>query len=1247
MYVGQEESTGEDQLLFIPPEDDNLDITEIREKKEKGRPKRTGIFKDDKVLFALCSHNGISESQFLSNGSKISSIDMCHYNFPVITGLHHFPQIKSLCIVAQDIREIGGLEACPNLEQLWICETRITRISGLDTLVNLKKLFMYSNRIEKMEGLSELGQLELLSLSDNESATEPCISYVEAEYEKIASRLAKIGQYLDTQMLKANHRKNPNVPKLEMIKKTMNVVVETKNKYKSQLIERLESIKTQIIEQCNEAIRCLLLELETGGNVRFEDEQKGAQWVSHCEKQIKKFIKRVASKDSPKTIQIHRISKLHNRGSKLKFDEKAGNSSASEKYFCFQINSANQDIFSIAENGFSHPQSSGIIMTNYFECNIAELPKTRKNGLRKAIIVRTIGLHCQEVSIDEDLSKLNRYDYPGFDAVYQKVGHSDSKSSGEQSRKYLIFNTETVVAEYSVEFSLESDSDKGTTQLERLLLDIAFSNRISHANMPAIVQELSAKIKQTPASQQYKDMLNLEKLEKDYPEIKGVDDISKSVAEYQKFYQCGEVSKELLNFTGFHNIEFDTHIDRNKITRLTINHSNLSNFPYIPSLPNLELLNLSFNDIQIIPELCQLPRLRSLEMVANRCADFADIISLSKCSQNFESIDLRLTPVSKKFELKSFLIHKIKNISSINGKSISSEERALYIKLYATNWKLFFELNSSFQNQSFRPLSIRTLTGPESSSLEQNYFKIPQSVHEKFDPHLITTLELDNCQLLNLDGLPEQMDRLKWASFRNNFLRDITKLSRYSNLEELSVEKNEITSIDCLASLHNLTKLDASSNKISQVENASFKALMFLCLEKNSIKSLRPFAKISTLLELYVGDNLITHSFTTFPLKELPKLIILDLTLNAVCKVPNFRLFTIFHLNRLKILNGTGITAKDQTQAKEMYMGKLTIELLGEKIGHFNFKNITELDLRNCKIREIDCLAGGEFRSLRKLNFDNNLLVNIDCFTTLSGLRHLSLNNNKIERLLSVDQVASGKPDDVAKPYMKNLLPNLEELYLGYNNIARISDLGLHRMPQLKILYLQGNKIGRVDGLEQMTNLIELVLDKNQIKQIDPLSFLSLINLRELHIKENRLKTLANFDCLPNLQILFLTNNRIHEMSEIEKMKLPSILEISLASNAVCRKQLYRIGLVIRFPHIMGIDGKEVTNEERQRAHTFYLEQCLIREDPVSKIVSNSQNNNMMGSAINPKHTVKITSVVLDGLEMKLSANSGFGVGRP
>jgi Leucine-rich repeat (LRR) protein len=174
-------------------------------------------------------------------------------------------------------------------------------------------------------------------------------------------------------------------------------------------------------------------------------------------------------------------------------------------------------------------------------------------------------------------------------------------------------------------------------------------------------------------------------------------------------------------------------------------------------------------------------------------------------------------------------------------------------------------------------------------------------------------------------------------------------------------------------------------------------------------------------------------------------------------------------------LDGTAITPKELSLARETYMGKLTMELLGEKIGHFAFKNIAELDLRNCKIKEVDCLTKGEFRNLKRLNFDNNLLTHIDCFTGLSGLRYLSVNNNRIERLLSTDPVinptsesfiygntAKSEPGPVKN--LTHMLPLLEELYLGNNNISRISDLAVYRIKQLKVLYLHGNKISKVQS---------------------------------------------------------------------------------------------------------------------------------------------------------------------------------------
>jgi Leucine-rich repeat (LRR) protein len=112
----------------------------------------------------LCFHNGISKQ---ARKTAIHHLEMCQYNYSSISGLSHFPHLKSLCIVSQDIKEITGLTATPLLESLWICETLITKISGLDHCKRLKKLFLYSNRIAKIENLEDLKNLEFLSLADN------------------------------------------------------------------------------------------------------------------------------------------------------------------------------------------------------------------------------------------------------------------------------------------------------------------------------------------------------------------------------------------------------------------------------------------------------------------------------------------------------------------------------------------------------------------------------------------------------------------------------------------------------------------------------------------------------------------------------------------------------------------------------------------------------------------------------------------------------------------------------------------------------------------------------------------------------------------------------------------------------------------------------------------------------------------------------------------------------------------------
>ena len=62
------------------------------------------------------------------------------------------------------------------------------------------------------------------------------------------------------------------------------------------------------------------------------------------------------------------------------------------------------------------------------------------------------------------------------------------------------------------------------------------------------------------------------------------------------------------------------------------------------------------------------------------------------------------------------------------------------------------------------------------------------------------------------------------------------------------------------------------------------------------------------------------------------------------------------------------------------------------------------------------------------------------------------------------------------------MLEKLEVLHLGYNGISDLAALQLNRLVGLKSLFLQGNEIVRVEGLEGLAELRELVLDRNKVQ---------------------------------------------------------------------------------------------------------------------------------------------------------------------
>jgi hypothetical protein len=77
-------------------------------------------------------------------------------------------------------------------------------------------------------------------------------------------------------------------------------------------------------------------------------------------------------------------------------------------------------------------------------------------------------------------------------------------------------------------------------------------------------------------------------------------------------------------------------------------------------------------------------------------------------------------------------------------------------------------------------------------------------------------------------------------------------------------------------------------------------------------------------MELYIGNNQLSRLKDLLNLKSNEKLIILDITGNPFCSLEESRGFTIYHLPRLKVLDGVPIEKQELQEAKLRFAGRLS-----------------------------------------------------------------------------------------------------------------------------------------------------------------------------------------------------------------------------------------------------------------------------------------------------------------------------------
>ncbi|XP_021359487.1 leucine-rich repeat-containing protein 9-like isoform X3 [Mizuhopecten yessoensis] len=1016
-----------------------------------------------------------------------------------------------------------------------------------------------------------------------------------------------------------------------------------------------EAVK-QLQQSCDTLVNRMVLELESGGNVRFEEGTTSDVWFSSCHDLVLSRFCATDFKDHGISgVKIHRIIRVHNRMLRTQFDEKLVtivDDGDGEYYPCNRNTSYKkqleylfwmwdplllggvQEPMRVLEEGYMDsntykdlgrdgavPLSNSLSLADRHR--IKHLTKTSNKvdacPFRYGhLIISKVYLGKSVKAMDD--RQITRSSYPKIDAVFKPrkmcqgiESHGDGSNSCECSARqceWYIFDNELVLPEYIVEFEYVTKFRPRSpfSYFNDLLLD----NR--ECKLPAVPH--GEEEKQTDD-----DVLNMEPVPKQRPRMVGLtEELLLKAANTDSLENI-----TVLNLHGNGLTKLRSLQALKSLRRLVVSFNDLTKLDDL-AYTSLEYLDAGFNKISTLEGMKNMYKLKFLDLSWNKLLHTRDELSiLRKHICNLVTLDLRSNNWQKPENLRLRVIGRLKSLTLLDGSAVTENEATSALRVAAGSRISQLSLLTHGRTDESKPRSLNLL------GIAQILEKMSRLKPEKFGESdsqwysKVTTLNMDNQHITKLSGL-ERMDNLKYATFNNNDITKIEGLDQCTSLEELSLENNCVARLEGISKLVNLRRLSLGSNYITSVENAGLQflvLLVYLSMENNKLTSLAGMQKMSSLVELYVGNNLIYSVREVFYLKVLSNLVILDLFGNPVAtEIDNYRLFVIYHLKNLKALDGVAIIMKrvgqleatEGSMAKDTFGGRLTPDFVAEKLSHSNFQDVRELDLPNCSIRIVDLGAGDTFINLRSVNLEHNNLTSFSGLIHLPNIRVLCLNHNHIECIMPKSKPVPRQKTQVTMANVRNLdflndgnltpiMENLEVLHLGYNSIKDMATLQLSRLTSLKALFLQGNDITKVEGIEGLHDLRELVLDRNRIKNISEMSFANQWNLQELHMEENRIRDLSNLNCMEHLQRMYLGSNRIQEVSELQKLEgLVNLIEISLVNNAAARRHLHRPILVFKLKQLLVIDGLPVSEEERTKAELYFMDQqpVMTAQGPVS-----------------------------------------------
>eukprot|EP01062_Namystynia_karyoxenos_P016562 TRINITY_DN16052_c0_g1_i2.p1 TRINITY_DN16052_c0_g1~~TRINITY_DN16052_c0_g1_i2.p1 ORF type:complete len:1450 (+),score=618.42 TRINITY_DN16052_c0_g1_i2:74-4351(+) len=600
---------------------------------------------------------------------------------------------------------------------------------------------------------------------------------------------------------------------------------------------------------------------------------------------------------------------------------------------------------------------------------------------------------------------------------------------------------------------------------------------------------------------------------------------------------------------------------------LVLSFNEIEKIEGLQSLPNLHTADLSFNVIKRIEGMEGLPALTTLELNNNLVYRMDDVAVLKKAAPGLLRLVLQNNAVCEVKSYRRGVLCQLPQLRELDGEPVQPGEAAEARSSLGALTPEAVLRHAKVQTPALLPCSAPTAGGDAEQGPARGELQLSD----------VTDVSLEHMALRSIQGL-EQCTNLRRLSMLDNEVTRIEGLRHCARLEELGLENNSLVKIEGLSHLRCLRRLELGKNKISRIDGlANLPNLCQLSLEDNDIASLKGLEHCAALMELYIANNRIAEVSEVNHLRPVSKLIILDLSGNPLCSGADYRMFTVFSLKKLKVLDGLAVDTSEAGKAKDAFVGRLTGELLSERAGATNWSAVDTLNLSGCSLKELGMLEHAE--ALTSLNLDRNALTGLEGLKGLGRLARLSARENRIAA--SADPRHAADRGAIGRSLAALTL--LEVLCLEGNQISSIAALGL-RLPVLHTLRLRGNDLQRLDGLEHLPQLRELDVGRNKLRELGDRALACCAGLRVLNAESNLVRTLDGLRHLTRLERLNIAQNRVSDLHELWHLApCTRLVEVTATGNPVARKSVYRLSLLQRLPSAETVDGQLVTAVERER----------------------------------------------------------------